>query len=146
MIRPTWGNFVISQAQNKTPPYSPLSVHPQLHPLPVFSYYYQCTWSENMLADSALVLIQLGKRPDPKLVNGMIGGQTRANGLPYNLWNWISTTITGVHSNQDQIWLVKRGEYIGFYVYRRSWLLWSPINRVFAVSYTHLTLPTIYSV
>ena len=28
--------------------------------------------------------------------------------------------ITGVHSNQDQIWLVKIGECIGFYVYRRS--------------------------
>ena len=38
------------------------------------------------------------------------------------------STITGVHSNQDEIWLVKIGEYIGFYVYRRSSLLWSPVN------------------
>ena len=30
------------------------------------------------------------------------------------------TTITGVHSNQDHIWLVKIGDYIGFYVDRRS--------------------------
>ena len=28
--------------------------------------------------------------------------------------------ITGVHSNQDHIWLVKIGYYIGFYVDRRS--------------------------
>ena len=28
--------------------------------------------------------------------------------------------ITGVHSNQDHIWLVKIGDYIGFYVDRRS--------------------------
>ena len=32
----------------------------------------------------------------------------------------VTSSITGVHSNQDQIWLVKIGEYIGFYVYRRS--------------------------
>ena len=31
-----------------------------------------------------------------------------------------SHIITGVHSNQDHIWLVKIGEYIGFYVDRRS--------------------------
>ena len=37
--------------------------------------------------------------------------------------------FTGVHSNQDHIWLVKIGDYIGFYVDRRSWLLWSPVNR-----------------
>ena len=43
----------------------------------------------------------------------------------------IGITITGVHSNQDQIWLVRMGEYIGFYVDRRSWLLWSPVNRWF---------------
>ena len=35
--------------------------------------------------------------------------------------------FTGVHSNQDHIWLVKIGDYIGFYVDRRSWLLWSPV-------------------
>ena len=29
-------------------------------------------------------------------------------------------SITGVHSNQDHIWLVKIGDYIGFYVDRRS--------------------------
>ena len=34
---------------------------------------------------------------------------------------------TGVHSNQDHIWLVKIGYYIGFYVDRRSRLLWSPV-------------------
>ena len=28
--------------------------------------------------------------------------------------------FTGVHSNQDHIWLVKIGDYIGFYVDRRS--------------------------
>ena len=28
--------------------------------------------------------------------------------------------ITGVHSNQDHIWLVKIGDYICFYVDRRS--------------------------
>ena len=28
--------------------------------------------------------------------------------------------ITGVHSNQDQIWFQKFVEYIGFYVDRRS--------------------------
>ena len=29
-------------------------------------------------------------------------------------------SITGVHTNQDQIWLVKIGKYMGFYVDRRS--------------------------
>ena len=29
-------------------------------------------------------------------------------------------SITGVHSNQDHIWLVKIGYYKGFYVDRRS--------------------------
>ena len=38
-----------------------------------------------------------------------------------------TTTITAVHSNQDHIWLAKIGDYIGFYVDRRSWLLWSPV-------------------
>ena len=28
--------------------------------------------------------------------------------------------ITAVHSNQDHIWLAKIGDYIGFYVDRRS--------------------------
>ena len=31
-----------------------------------------------------------------------------------------SPPITGVHTNQDQIWLVKIGKYMGFYVDRRS--------------------------
>ena len=29
-------------------------------------------------------------------------------------------SITGVHTNQDQIWLVKIGKYMGFYVDHRS--------------------------
>ena len=32
----------------------------------------------------------------------------------------VLTLFTGVHNNQDQIWLVKIEEYIGFYVDRRS--------------------------
>ena len=36
----------------------------------------------------------------------------------------------GVHSNEDQIWAVKVGEYVGFYVDRRSWLIWSPVNSI----------------
>ena len=32
----------------------------------------------------------------------------------------IGITITGVHSNRDQIWLVRMEEYIGFYGDRRS--------------------------
>ena len=45
--------------------------------------------------------------------------------------------ITGVHSDQDQIWLVKIGEYIGFYVYRRSRLLWSPVNTIILYYYRY---------
>ena len=44
--------------------------------------------------------------------------------------------ITGGHSNQDQIWLVKKGEYIGFYADRRSWLLCSPVILSGAASVT----------
>ena len=43
-----------------------------------------------------------------------------------------SSTITGGHSKQDHIWLVKIGKYVGFCMYRRSYLIWSPaIARVF---------------
>ena len=35
--------------------------------------------------------------------------------------------ITGGHSKQDQIMSVKIGKYIGGCVYRRSYLLWSPV-------------------
>ena len=41
----------------------------------------------------------------------------------------IPDTITGVHSNQDQIWLLKIWEYIRFYFHIRSWLLWSSVIR-----------------
>ena len=39
----------------------------------------------------------------------------------------INNIITGDHSKQDQISLVKVDECIGFRVYRRSYLLWSPV-------------------
>ena len=32
----------------------------------------------------------------------------------------VTINITGVHNNQDQMWLVKIGKYIGFYVDLRS--------------------------
>ena len=35
--------------------------------------------------------------------------------------------MTGNHSKQDQMCSVKIGKYIGFWVYRRSYLLWSPV-------------------
>ena len=38
-------------------------------------------------------------------------------------------TITGDRSKQDQIWSVKIGKYIGFRVYRGSYLLWPPVMR-----------------
>ena len=44
----------------------------------------------------------------------------------YYITTWY-ISITAVHSNQDHIWLAKIGDYIGFYVDRRSWLLWSPV-------------------
>ena len=34
--------------------------------------------------------------------------------------SFFNPIITGVHTNQDQIWLVKIGKYMGFYVDRRS--------------------------
>ena len=43
----------------------------------------------------------------------------------YQVWFKSFITTTGVHTNQDQVWLVKIGKYMGFYVNRRSWLLWS---------------------
>ena len=36
-------------------------------------------------------------------------------------------TITGDHSKWNQILLVKIGKYVGFSVYRRSYLLWFPV-------------------
>ena len=39
-----------------------------------------------------------------------------------------STLFTGVHNNQDLIWCVKMGVYVGFWVHRGSWLLWLPVN------------------
>ena len=39
----------------------------------------------------------------------------------------VRCTITGDHSKQDQILLVKKAEYIGFCVYRRSYLIWSRV-------------------
>ena len=39
----------------------------------------------------------------------------------------VGYSITGDHSKQDQILLVKIGKYIGFCLYRRSYLLWSPV-------------------
>ena len=38
-----------------------------------------------------------------------------------------STTITGNHSKQDQILLVKIAKYVGFCVRRRSYLIWPPV-------------------
>ena len=35
-------------------------------------------------------------------------------------------STTGEHSKSDQILLVKLGKYLGFWVYRRSYLLWFP--------------------
>ena len=49
----------------------------------------------------------------------------------YEYTSWVLVTITGVHSNQDQIPLVKIRKYIGFYVDRKSWLLWSPVIQFF---------------
>ena len=37
-------------------------------------------------------------------------------------------TITGDHSKQDEILLVKIAKYIGFRLYRRSYLIWSPVS------------------
>ena len=39
----------------------------------------------------------------------------------------IELLFTGDHSEQDQILSVKMGEYVGFCVYHRSYLLWSPV-------------------
>ena len=39
-----------------------------------------------------------------------------------------SISITGGHSNQDQICLENIVCYIGFCVYRGSYLLWSPVK------------------
>ena len=36
-------------------------------------------------------------------------------------------TIAGVHSKKDKILLVKIAKYIGFCVYRRSYLIWPPV-------------------
>ena len=33
----------------------------------------------------------------------------------------------GERVNQDQIWLEKIGVYVGFCLYRGSWLVWSPV-------------------
>ena len=44
----------------------------------------------------------------------------------------VFTLFTGVRSNQDLIWCVKIGVYVGFNVYGGSWLLWLPVNRVFS--------------
>ena len=38
-----------------------------------------------------------------------------------------SSSITGDHSKYDQKSLVKLSKYIGFCMYRRSYLLWSPV-------------------
>ena len=44
--------------------------------------------------------------------------------------------ITGGHSKLDPILLVKIGKYIGFCVYRRSYLLWSPVIMPVAAIYS----------
>ena len=36
--------------------------------------------------------------------------------------------FTGVHVNQDLIWCVTMGVYMGFWVHGGSWLIWSPVN------------------
>ena len=39
----------------------------------------------------------------------------------------LGTNITGGHNKYDQILCVKIGKYVDFCVYRRSYLLWSPV-------------------
>ena len=45
--------------------------------------------------------------------------------LMYHMYN-----ITRVHSNQDLIWCVKIGVYMGFWAHCRSWLLWPSVIAV----------------
>ena len=39
----------------------------------------------------------------------------------------LSTTITGDHSKWNQILLVNKAKYISLCMYRRSYLVWSPV-------------------
>ena len=48
------------------------------------------------------------------------GGDIRVLSRTFSRKNLDYYVFTGVHSNQDRIWLVKIGDYIGFYVDRRS--------------------------
>ena len=54
-------------------------------------------------------------------------------------------TLTGDHSKQDQILLVKTGEHIDFCVYRRSYSLWPPVIYTWytVLSYTTPHEPTL---
>ena len=36
-------------------------------------------------------------------------------------------SITGVHINQDLLWCVTMGVYMGFWVHGGSWLIWFPV-------------------
>ena len=38
--------------------------------------------------------------------------------------------FTGVHINQDLIWCVKMGVYMGFWVHGGSWLIWFPVKKI----------------
>ena len=72
--------------------------------------------------------IQIGSSPGSKYQRQQDDSHNKVTGRNFFMkhtryqvsYTIIGITITGVHSNQDQIWLVRMGEYIGFYVDRRS--------------------------
>ena len=58
-------------------------------------------------------------RTDPRGAGGLGGDHYR--------YTWYTVPILRENNNQDQIYLVPTAEYIGFYVHRESWLLWSSV-------------------
>ena len=54
--------------------------------------------------------------------------------------DFAACTITGDDSKQDQISSVKIGKYIGFCVYRRSYLLWCPVMFIIDRRYAYGTV------
>ena len=72
--------------------------------------------------------IQIGSSPGSKYQRQQDDSHNKVTGRNFFMkhtryqvsYTILGITIAGVHSNQDQIWLVRMGEYIGFYVDRRS--------------------------